>query len=80
MRGVEKRDHIRDHDVIISSDSVIYFWDRRVSQVSLFPSVSYINRSMVKPFRLTYLAKVVVATPPLEILTIACLTFFLIAG
>ena len=37
---------------------------------------------MVKPFRLTYLAKGgggVVATPlPLEILTIACLTFCLL--
>ena len=37
---------------------------------------------MVKPFRLTYLAKggggVMVATPPLQILTIACLKFCLL--
>ena len=40
---------------------------------------------MVQPFRLTYLTKggggegvVVVATPPLQILTIACLTFCLL--
>ena len=38
---------------------------------------------MAKPFRLTYLAKGeggggLVATSPLEILTIACLTFFLL--
>ena len=39
-----------------------------------------VNPPMVKPFRLTYLARGVVATPPppLEILTIACLTFCLL--
>ena len=42
----------------------------------------YINLQMVKPFRLTYLAKGgggMVATSPLEILTIACLTFCLLS-
>ena len=44
----------------------------------------YINPPMVKPFRLTYLVKGwgggggVGCHPPLEILTIACLTFCLL--
>ena len=37
-----------------------------------------INPPMVKPFRLTYLAKGGGCHPPLEILTIACLTFSLL--
>ena len=47
-----------------------------ISMYHLKPLVSFdrfINPPMVKPFRLTYLTY-----PPLEILAIACLTFFLL--
>ena len=47
--------------------------------------LQFLNPPMVKPFWLTYLDKrggggggVAVATPPLQILTIACLTFCLL--
>ena len=44
-----------------------------------FTEASCLNPPMVKPFRLTYLAKGGWLPPPtLEILTIACLTFCLL--
>ena len=59
-----------------------------VSQKCGHPDIGlFLNPPMVKPFRLTYLAKGrggggggegIVATPPLEILTIPCLIFCLL--
>ena len=61
------------HNVLCLSFVVVLY-----STYSLY---AVINPPMVKPFRLTYLARGgggVVATTPLEILTITCLTFRLL--